>query len=521
MPPKSAVQPGSIHVSPAGSHPLSVPSPEAMASRELSAGWQSVASRLVGLLFLLVVVEALFAVPKLTWDLAVAGHPLFGTLFGLLIAAAATGLLWVSRHRLAASLQAMGARLAAVPRRRWLVLVIAVGIVLRLAWALLFPSEPVSDGLAYYDLADRLVQGLTYQTPKGEWAGWPPGYPFLLLPFFQLLGVGLLAVTVVNLLLYVGTILTVFSLALRLGGEATARFSTLLLALWPNLIASAGVPNKEGVVVFLLPAALLLYLVAGSFRSPGLRLAGRLATGLILGYAMLTQPAVMLVVWAFPIWELLLRVPLMRIAGRFALLLLGMAVVVLPWSFRNERVLGQFVLVSTNGGSVFYRANNPLATGGWIQHGERKLDGYDELTQDRLGYQWGKEWIRENPGEFLKLGVKKQILFLGDDAMGIYDGLKRGLGIGGPVYAAAKLLANAYWWGIWALVLLALLVRPGWSRHPLVLLFVLVVLYFWSIDSVFESGARHHLPLVGLLAILAGWGAAGEPATQPRASALG
>lgn len=518
MPSKSAVQPGPIRVPLDSTRPSA---PEATVAGEVSTGWQSLASRLAGVLFLVVVVEALFAVPKLTWDLAVGDRFLLGTVLGLVIAAVATGLLWVGRHRLAAGLRAAGVRLAAVPRRRWLVLVIAAGLALRLAWALLFPSEPVSDGLAYYDLAARLVEGLTYQTPKGEWSGWPPGYPFLLLPFFRLLGVGLLAVTVANLLLYVGTILTVYALALRLGGEANARLSTLLLAVWPNLIASAGVPNKEGVVVFLLPAALLLYLVASSLRSPGLGLAGRLATGLVLGYAMITQPAVMLVVWAFPIWELLLRVPLWRIAGRFALLLLGMAVVVLPWSFRNERVLGQFVLVSTNGGSVFYRANNPLATGGWIQHGERKLDGYDELTQDRLGYQWGKEWIRENPGDFLKLAVKKQILFLGDDAMGIYDGLKRGLGIEGPVYALAKLLANAYWWGIWALVLIALLARPGWIRHPLVLLFVLVVLYFWSIDSVFESGGRHHLPLVGLLAILAGWAGAEDPTRQPRASVPG
>jgi hypothetical protein len=36
-----------------------------------------------------------------------------------------------------------------------------------------------------------------------------------------------------------------------------------------------------------------------------------------------------------------------------------------------------------------------------------------------------------------------------------------------------------------------------------VVLFLLTILYFWAIDSVFESGARHHLPLVGLLAILA------------------
>lgn len=513
MPSNSAVQPGSIHTPASDMAPRasSVPPLAIPTSLEASTGWQALAARLLGFLFVLVILEALFAVPKLTWDLAVADHAFPGFLLALAVAAAAAGLLWLGRHRLVAALQAAGARLAAIPRRRWLILLIVAGLAARLAWALLFPAPFTSDGWSYFDLARRMAQGLSYQTPQGEWAVWPPGYPFLLFTFFQILGISPWAVTALNLLLFVGTVLAVHALALRLAGEAAARIATLLIALWPNLIASTGVANKEGVIVFLMPAALLVYLIAGSSRSPALAALGRLAAGLVLGYSLLTQPAVMLVVFAFPIWELLLRNPLSRIAGRFALVLLGMAIVVLPWSFRNQSVLGQFVLVSTNGGSVFYRANNPLANGGWIAQGERSLIGYDELTQDRLGYQWGKEWILENPGPFLELAFKKQILFLGDDAMGVYDGLKRGLKIDGPLYAGAKLAANAYWWGVWALVLLALLVRPGWTRHPLALLFALVVLYFWGIDSVFESGARHHMPLVGLLAVMAGWAAGPLP----------
>ena len=35
-----------------------------------------------------------------------------------------------------------------------------------------------------------------------------------------------------------------------------------------------------------------------------------------------------------------------------------MAVVIAPWSIRNHSVLKEFVVISTNGGDVFYRANN-------------------------------------------------------------------------------------------------------------------------------------------------------------------
>lgn len=471
---------------------------------EIPLGWTAGASRLLALLAVIVGLEALYTVPKLTWDLAAGGREWIGIALGLAIAAVAGLLLWTGRLRLAAWLQRAGARLAAVPRGRWLAGVIGAGVVLRLAWALLFPAPLASDGLAYYDLAARLAHGQTYQTPYGEWAGWPPGFPFLLLACFQLFGVGALAVNAANLLLFAGSILAVYALARRFG-EPTARLATLLIALWPNLIASAGIASKEMVIVFLLPVLLLLYLQAGEEPSPGRAALKRFVAGMVFGYATLTQPAVMLLAGVFAAYELLMRTPLLRAGVRLALLAAGMLLVILPWTARNYRVLHTPVLVSTNGGDVFYRANNPRATGGWVPDGERSLRQYDELTRSRLGYQWGKEWIRENPGQFLLLALKKQVLFLGDDAVGAYETLKRGLGIGGGLYALAKLGSNAWWWGIWALALAAFFARAraSWHRRPEVALFLLTILYFWTIDSIFESGARHHLPLVGLLAILA------------------
>jgi 4-amino-4-deoxy-L-arabinose transferase-like glycosyltransferase len=502
-------------------HVSAVPVTAAAPADVVPAGWTAGASRLLTALFVIVALETLYTVPKYTWDLVAGGREGIGILLSLGIAAIAAALLWAGRHRLEALLRSAGERLAAIPRARWLMLVIGGGIVLRLAWIALFPAPPASDGLAYYDLAARLARGLTYQTPKGEWAQWPPGYPFLLLAHFRLLGIGLLAVDAANLLLFAGAMLAVYALARRFG-EATARLATLFLALWPNLIASASVASKEMVIVFLLPALLLLYLRAGEQTSPGRAVAMRLAAGMVFGYATLTQPGIMLLGGVFAVYELLLRTPWLRAAARLALMVAGMLIVILPWTARNHRVLHTFVLVSTNGGDVFYRANNPLATGGWVKDGERSLRDYDELTRNRLGYQWGKEWVRANPGKFALLALKKQVLFLGDDAVAVYETLKRGLGLPGPLYAVAKLAASAYWWGIWALVLATFFLRAAtpWPRRAEVVLFLLTILYFWAIDSVFESGARHHMPLVGLLAILAaalaGAGRAGAPRPQPR-----
>src|SRR6185503_8545942 len=104
------------------------------------------------------------------------------------------------------------------------------------------------------------------------------------------------------------------------------------------------------------------------------------------------------------------------VAGVVTLLLA--AAVVVPWSVRNYRVLHAYVPISTNGGSVFYRANNPLADGSFSDRGERDLDGLrgDEVNWNRTGFAWGMEWIRRDPLGFLALIPKKMALLVASDS---------------------------------------------------------------------------------------------------------
>lgn len=452
--------------------------------------------RLVLAVFLLVTLQALFAVVELSWELVFPEREGLGIGLALGITALAAFLAWRAREPVLARL---GERLAQVPRGRWLAAVLIAGLLLRLGWALAFPAPQTSDAGTYFQLAARLARGDSYVTPlSGTRAEWPPGLPLLLAGTFEIAGIDRSAVILLNLLLFAGLLLTTDALARRLAGEGPARLATLLLALWPNLIASSGIANKEAVVGLALTLSCLLYL-------SGSRLGG-LGAGLALGFATLAQPATLLVPFAFVAADLFSHVPLRRTVSSgatWALLLAGMAVVIAPWMVRNERVLGRPVL-TTNGGSVFYRANNPRATGGWTPRGERSLAGLGELEASDAGYRWGREWVRENPDDFLALSLRKQILYLGDDAVGFYETLKRGLRMEGPLYPALKLLASAWWWTLWFLVLLGMLRRPPASAgSPGLLLLVLVFLYFWAIDSVFESGSRHHVPLSAAVAVLA------------------
>jgi 4-amino-4-deoxy-L-arabinose transferase-like glycosyltransferase len=481
--------------------------------------------RFVLLVFLLVGLETLFAVPELSWELAVPGRQGLGIVFSLGVASLAAFVLWKAREPVLARLEPVAARLARVPRSRWLAGVLLLGLALRLAWVLAFPVDrQTSDAGTYFNLGAQLASGEAYVTPNsGTRAEWPPGLPFLLALTFQLVGIGNLAVILLNLALFAATLPAVDALARRLSGEGPARLATLLFVLWPNLIASAGIANKEAVAALALTLSFLLHVVGQETPAAGRRWLAWAGAGLALGVAVLTQPALLLLPAAFVVADLLGRVPLRRALPAWGLLVGGMALVIGPWMLRNDQVLGRPVL-TTNGGSVFYRANNPRATGGWTAHGEKRLDHLGELEASDAGYRWGMAWVRENPDDFLALAVRKQILFLGDDAVGVYETLKRGLGREGPLYAVLKLLASGWWWCLWLLILLGL--SRWWPRGPEgtaralpagLLLLLLAFLYSWAIDSVFESGSRHHVQMAGVVAVLAALPFAERRASHPSA----
>ena len=111
-----------------------------------------------------------------------------------------------------------------------------------------------------------------------------------------------------------------------------------------------------------------------------------------------------------------------------------------------------------------------------------------------------------NRFSFLKPeSIEKQVVFLGDDALGAYETLKRDLNPSVALYSSVKGVSNLFWLASWTVILLGfpLLFRPQNWQLWFGLLF-LPLLYQWVIDSVFESGPRHHVPYVALIAVLVG-----------------
>ena len=192
----------------------------------------------------------------------------------------------------------------------------------------------MSDHATYSELAQKLARGEPYYT-SGTYAYWPPGYPFFLAAGYWLFGVHPWVIGLGNLVLYVGTALVTWKLGKMISGESAARIATALIAVWPNLVMSSSLAKKELLLVFLIPTALLFYLVASSSRSRRRSTLFSFSSGASLGAACLTQASLMLFPAAFLLYEYLGGRPILARLSRITLLVVGMAVVIAPWTIRN------------------------------------------------------------------------------------------------------------------------------------------------------------------------------------------
>jgi hypothetical protein len=428
------------------------------------------------------------------------------------------GLAWRGEVRHAAG------RLLAPIEQLGLLSIVIAGVLLTATAALVTHPVLTSDPMVYLSLAEGLVQEMRYVDPDGRIAFWPPGLPLFLSPFVALFGAGFVAVVMANILLCSVSMLALYSLTTALVGRAFALRALLLFAIWPARLLASGVVSKEhlAMATVLLALALLAHALTSEVRRP---LLASIGSGLCFGLASLAQPGLMLLALATPLmfWHTLARLGLANWALRLAIAIVLAHATIAPWQVRNCVVFeGRFCGISTNGGSVFYRANNPLATGDWISDGEVRISHLSELEQNDLGFEMGKAWIREHPLGFAKLAAKKIVLLLGEDIYGAYWGIQRAddnaeapnNGSPSPARATAFEIARFVSLAAWVLLLASVFAALRTAavqsaiNHRVLSLRPLFypLLYSCVVFTVFESGARQHMVAAAVLTALAATG---------------
>ncbi len=223
-----------------------------------------------------------------------------------------------------------------------------VALLPRLFVALAWSREPVWDGHYYHFGAMRIAQGLGYSEDivvSGvrtwrPWCHYPVGYSALLAAAYRAFGAGLSVAPVVNAVVGTLLVLVVHRLALRAMTVNRARVAATLTALHPGLIAYSAVLMSEIVCA-------LLVLGGAWIIVRRLRWSSTVLGGVVLGLATLVRPSSLV---AAPLIALILPLPRLAALYRAVIVTTVAVFTVLPWTYRNCRVMDGCALVSTNGG---------------------------------------------------------------------------------------------------------------------------------------------------------------------------
>lgn len=275
--------------------------------------------------------------------------------------------------------------------KQWsVVLALAAALLLRLGFALVYwVDKPLThDEREYLELAENLAagRGFTYTDTPGppERFGRAPLYPLFLAGVMNVSGTAatpvdrrLTAVKIAQALVGTVGVWLIGLLAIAVGGESIRSIALWLAAVYPPLIWICAYVLSEALYsAVLLGGAVLLARGlergasvssrsdAGSGavrrRDTGTRSAGGLlfASGLVGGLAALTRPPALFFLAFAGAW--LVRRVGARPAAAFTL---GALLAIGPWTVRNVREHGRFVLIASEGGVTFWTGNHPLARG--------------------------------------------------------------------------------------------------------------------------------------------------------------
>ncbi|MGA8747121.1 MAG: glycosyltransferase family 39 protein [Solirubrobacterales bacterium] len=234
-----------------------------------------------------------------------------------------------------------------------LILILALGLrAYRVAEPLATPSP---DAHAYYALSKALYEEGSFGGPTfHDSSDWSPGAPLLYAAaFYATAGPREGTARIVEALLGVAAIIVVFLLGSRLKGPTVGLLAAFGAAIYPPFIHSTGELMSEPPAFFTLPAAVLAFLWAGERE----RLRSWLVPGFLFGLTALIRPEYLLVAVAFALLAAI-RVAAQRGwrpgIGAAALFAAALLVPIVPWSVRNEIVLGRLVPISTGDGKALY-----------------------------------------------------------------------------------------------------------------------------------------------------------------------
>jgi 4-amino-4-deoxy-L-arabinose transferase-like glycosyltransferase len=405
----------------------------------------------------------------------------------------------------------LGARLREIPKP--LVVVLGGALVLRLAWVLYAEREPSNfgDPFIYLALARGVAQGAGYHLffSHSPTAFHPVGYPGWLAGIVWFAkGIGLqdhepLVIGLVQALLGTASVALVYAIARRLFDSRVALLAAAITAAFPSLVVYTGLEYSETLYTFGVLLAVWLLVRAEWKPVPATRAV--VGFGVVVGFTTLVRPFALLILVPLAVAAARTGVGAREIARALAIVAGITALMLVPWTIRNESAFHAFVPVSTNLGDTLCLDNSPGAYGGFRElPPECEIpvrDGYDEPARNSHNLRYAVKWAVHHPGTEATLVFRRIYYGYRNDHDGVSD-LAGASGKFPPQSVRTPLdwVSDVYYWLVVAIALPGLL---AFGRDPR-RLFVLLVGASIAIVPVLLYGlTRFHIPLLPFLAIAA------------------
>lgn len=403
------------------------------------------------------------------------------------------------------------------PGSRWFFVAVAVGFVLRLAWAIWAtktPQEPFSDNARYLAMAVRF-SGLGTETINGHTTAFtPPGYSALLSPLAYAARhtgwFGLpIAASMLNVVAGTFTVAATGLLAGRWFGTASRAVAAWLMALAPAHIYFTSTALTETVFAALVVGVLLAVtiLVQGPWRSRSTWV--WLVLGAVIGYTALVR---------FP-GALLIAVPALtiractgswrdslRVTGWVAL---AAVLTLVPWTIRNGVQVGVWTPTSTNAAAFFCSGHHPGSTGEIPYDGPPECfrgspfdpDSVDEPRWYRDTSRDAVKWSASHPFETVRNAAWVSYEMMRDDRDALQSAQDfRGALVGERVAGVLDSLATLWHLGVLVLAIAGLVLLAA-CRRAIPVWATTAALFALSWGGV--GLTRFHTPFQPLLACFA------------------
>ena len=390
----------------------------------------------------------------------------------------------------------------------------------------------IYDQISYDGLARRVADGFGFTFAEGHWPATPAGQPtahwsylytLYLVVVYKLFGTSPLVARLLQALIAgIFQPILMWRIGTRLFNRTVGLVAATLDAIYIYFFYYAGALITETFyitgILWIFDSALRLAIAQAEKRE--FRWWQWFELGLAMGVTVLLRQVFLIFLPILYLWlwwnlrerktgQWRQRLHWSAVKG-LSLATLTLALMILPWTIRNQRSFGTFELLNTNAGFAFFWGNHPIygtnfipllpSTQSYYDLIPPELRNLNEAELDKALLQRGIRFITDDPKRFLLLSISRArefFKFWPSSDSGLISNISRvgSFGISLPFML----------YGLWCAFISDWKSRTVYERWGIVLL-VLFVLSYTAVHLFSWALIRYRLPVDAVLLIFAAYG---------------